>query len=326
MDYKIILTAIFSLLTSIIITYIGIKILKRIRIKQPILSYVEEHKAKSGTPTMGGIFFVLNLIICYFIFCKISTFSFSILTITIAFSIVGFLDDFLKIKTHNNLGLKPYQKVFFQVIIAFLIGVFAYLEGVTYLNIPFVNKSIELGVFSVFLYVFAVIATTNAVNLTDGLDGLASNVTVWFLVFFSILLIMQNKNGQVLLKNGEITSVIYLNTCLISGLLGFLFFNVNKAKIFMGDTGSLALGGYISMLCTLTSNLLIILVLGICYVISAVSVIMQVLYYKKTKKRIFLMAPYHHHLQKKGLTENKICYIYSLITCIMGGLLLISYF
>ena len=136
---------------------------------------------------------------------------------------------------------------------------------------------------------------------------------------------MQNKNGQVLLKNGEIVSIIYLNICLISVLLGFLLFNVNKAKIFMGDTGSLALGGYISMLCILTSNLLIILVLGICYVISAVSVIMQVLYYKKTKKRIFLMAPYHHHLQKKGLTENKICYIYSLVTCIMGGLLLISY-
>lgn len=324
MQYNLII-AFVTFFISVIITFFGIKIFKKLKIGQPILSYVKEHKDKSGTPTMGGVFFIVSTFLSFLIFAKLKTLSIGILTTFLSFFIVGFLDDFLKIKTKNNLGLKPYQKIIFQVVLSFFIAVFAYQKGVNSIKIPFIEKKLELGVFVIFLYVFIVIALTNAVNLTDGLDGLASSVTFIYLLFFTIILYLQRNAGIWLVKEEEFNSIIALNVCLMASLLAFLVFNGNKAKIFMGDSGSLALGGYLSALSILTGNVIYILFLGICYIISVVSVIFQVLYYKKTKKRVFLMAPYHHHLQKKGLTESKICYLYSMITGIMGGLILISY-
>ena len=161
-------------------------------------------------------------------------------------------------------------------------------------------------------------AITNSVNLTDGLDGLAGSVSLVYLLFLGLLIILQ---GQVHLSYDMLSLII----CFVGGLLSFLFFNVNKAKVFMGDTGSLALGGLIGSISIFTNNTLIIPFLGIAFVVSSLSVIIQVLYYKKTKRRVFLMAPFHHHLQLKGYSEAKIGYIYSLVTVIMGTLLLICY-
>lgn len=320
---NLILQLLLSLILSIVLGMITIPILKRIKAGQPILKYVETHKEKNGTPTMGGLFFIISSIIIYFVF---NGFSFGIaffsVCITLAYMIVGFLDDFLKIKLKTNEGLKPYQKIIFQLAIGLIAGFFCIRNEITFFNIPFSNRKIETGFVSFPIVIFIFLAITNSVNLTDGLDGLASSVSVVYLIFICILLFLQGQAHGSLI---EYQGLMNLGACFTGGLLGFLVFNVNKAKVFMGDTGSLALGGLLGAICIFSGNALIIPILGITFVFSALSVIMQVLHYKKTKKRIFLMAPYHHHLQLKGYSEAKIVYFYSIITCILGILLVISY-
>lgn len=314
-----------STLTSVFLTCIafilGIPLLKRIKAGQPIYEYVKTHKSKDGTPTMGGLFFVLCSSIVFLIFYGVTdTISIFSLSITLAFMVVGFLDDFLKIRYKQNQGLKAYQKILFQSSISLICGFFAYNRGVTIFNIPFFPTSIEMGVWTIPVVALVFIAVTNSVNLTDGLDGLAGSSSIIYLIFICILIYCQN-SYSVLLSG----TLIPLSCVFIGGLLAFLVFNVSKAQVFMGDTGSLAIGGLISSVSIFSSNSFIIPVLGIVFVLSSVSVILQVAVYKKTKKRVFLMAPFHHHLQMKGLSESKISYLYSLVTVIMGVLLVISY-
>ncbi|MBO5714284.1 MAG: phospho-N-acetylmuramoyl-pentapeptide-transferase, partial [Clostridia bacterium] len=249
------------------------------------------------------------------------------ISIGLAFMVVGFLDDFIKIKLRQNQGLKAYQKIIFQLTISILIGLFCFLNGITIFYLPFVNKTVSLGVFTIPIVALIFIAVTNSVNLTDGLDGLSSNVSLWYLVSLVALCVVQlTFFGRLYLRQDEYKNVILLCCALIGGILGFLVFNTNKAKVFMGDTGSLSLGGFIGALTVFTSNAFYMPILGICLVLSSVSVIVQVLYYKRTKKRIFLMAPFHHHLQMKGYTETQISYFYSLITVILGVIAIIFYF
>lgn len=308
-----------SCFLTIFLGVIMIPLLKRLKAGQPILKYVESHKDKSGTPTMGGLFFVISSVLVFFVFngIKINSGLVAVI-ISVAYMIVGFLDDYIKIRLKQNEGLKAYQKIIFQLAIALISGIYAYRNGLTQLNIPFTKLSVDFGVWTIPLVVFVFLAITNSVNLTDGLDGLASSVSLVYLIFISILIYFQGNANF----NGEILS---LSLCFIGGILAFLLFNVNKAKVFMGDTGSLALGGLVGSISIFTNNTLIIPILGIAFVISSLSVIIQVLHYKRTKKRVFLMAPYHHHLQLKGITEVKIGYIYSFVTVIMGTLLIICY-
>lgn len=312
---------------SVVMGKISIPILKKIKVGQPILKYVETHKEKNGTPTMGGLFFIVATAITFFIFGgmagKVATVS---LSIGLSFMVVGFLDDFLKIKFKNNQGLKPYQKIVFQLSIAILSGVFAYVNGITVFYLPFIKTSINLGVLTIFIVAIIFIAITNSVNLTDGLDGLAGSVSVVYLSIIVVLMYLQSGGGDsTYLKNEELNKLSLLSVSLVGAVLGFLIFNVNKAKVFMGDTGSLSLGGFIGSISIFSLNSFFIPLIGIMFVVSSISVILQVFHYKRTKKRVFLMAPLHHHFQLKGYTETQICFVYSMITLCVGIIVIIGY-
>lgn len=316
---KYLIEAIISLFITIILGYITIPVLKKIKAGQPIYKYVEAHKNKNGTPTMGGLFFIISASIVYLCFNgfknKIATVS---LTIGLSFMAVGFIDDFIKIIYKRNEGLKPYQKIGFQIVIAGFSGYYAYINRLTYFYIPFTDLKIDLGIATIFIVTIVFIAITNSVNLTDGLDALAGFTVFPYLLFVSILIYVENKSIGIIRLPNEYDSLISLSMCLVGGVLGFLFFNVNKAKVFMGDTGSLSLGGFLGAISLFSLNGFFIPIIGIMFVISSISVIVQVVFYKKTKRRVFLMAPLHHHLQLKGMTESQISFVYGLITVVMG--------
>lgn len=293
---------------SLLLLLTILPLLKKLKAGQYILGYVKEHKEKSGTPTMGGLAFISAIITV--VLCMIGIRDGRInltLAVTGAFTVVGFLDDFLKIYRKDNGGLKPYQKIIFQVAIAAVAAVYCYLNGLTYINIPFCGRlSVNISWGIIPLVVFIFIATVNCVNLTDGLDGLAGGTSLAYLLILGIMLHLQADGSAAL--------------CFIAvgALAAFLIFNVNKACIFMGDTGSLALGGLISCTSVFSGNSLYIPVLGIMFVVSGISVIIQVIYYKRTRHRVFLMAPLHHHFQMKGYTECKITCAYVTVTAFVG--------
>ncbi len=312
---------------SVVSGLIAIPLLKKLKAGQTVLKYVEEHKSKNGTPTMGGLFFITSSALGFLLFGGLySKLALIVLCIGIGFMLVGFIDDLIKIKFHRNEGLTAIQKIVFQTSIALIAGVYCYLNGLTQFYLPFYRYKIELGSLSIILISLIFIATTNCVNLTDGLDGLAGGTTCVYLIFISLLILVQNQEySNHLVEDSEYYQLIMLNVCLLGGLVGFLLFNVNRAKVFMGDTGSLSLGGFIAGISVFSQNSLFVPIIGVMFVVSGLSVIIQVLHYKRTKKRVFLMAPYHHHLQHKGFTETQIYYLYSFITCIMGVLSVIFY-
>ena len=312
-------TEIFILLlsgaVSAALCAVAIPFLKRMNARQYILGYVEEHKSKGGTPTMGGLAFLLAAALCAIpLGLYADKLSAVALTFGLAYMGVGFLDDFLKFRFRRNLGLKAYQKIIFQIVIALIAGVFCYLNDLTVLHIPFTKLSFDIGIWIIPLAAFAFVAATNCVNLTDGLDGLAASVSFWYFAALAALIFL-----------GSAQNVPLARLCLIlcGALAGYLLFNTYRASVFMGDTGSLSLGGFAAALAAFSGNLLYIAVLGIMFVCSGISVIAQVIYYKRTKKRLFLMAPLHHHFQQKGYAESKIVYAYSAVTAAAGLLCLL---
>ncbi len=302
----ILLSFLFSLLFCLAL----IPVLRKLKAGQNILSYVKEHKAKGGTPTMGGIAFLFAATLTAALLSKRGERTF-VLTVAIgvAYMVVGLLDDFLKLKRKENLGLRAWQKFFFQFLIALFAGIYCLRAGETNLYLPFCKKSVNVGWGILPLSAFVFIATVNAVNLTDGLDGLASAVSLPFFSALGIIISLQWGRNEYSL----------LCFALVGAILAYLLFNVSPASIFMGDTGSLSLGGYAAALAIFTGNALYIAVIGACFVFSVISVIAQVIYYKATGgKRIFLMAPVHHHFQKKGYSESKISYAYFTVTLLLG--------
>jgi phospho-N-acetylmuramoyl-pentapeptide-transferase len=324
---NILLGVILAFLISIFISPTIIKIMTRFKFGQPILNYVEEHKSKQGTPTIGGIIFIGGTIIAtLLIFTGQAVFSILTLVVMLGYGILGFLDDYIKIKYKHNQGLRAYQKIIGQLGIATLVAFFAYNN--TYIGsvvwIPFLNINFDIGIFIIPLIIFIFIACTNSVNLTDGLDGLAGSVMQVYLIAIitlSFILIPSSVNIQYI---QEINNLRITAGCLFGGILGFLCFNAHPAKIFMGDTGSLALGAFIACFATFTQTYLAIPFFGVMFVVSALSDIIQVLHFKRTKKRVFLMAPYHHHLQKKGMYETKIVTIYITITMVISMLFILA--
>lgn len=307
-----------SLITSLILGKLCIPLLRKIKAGQTVLKYVESHKEKNGTPTMGGLFFIVSASVVFILFggarARIGLIS---LSIGLAFMLVGFIDDFIKIKFKKNEGLKAYQKILFQLAIALTAGVFAFRNGITEFYLPFTFKKVDLGVWTIFIVAIIFIAVTNSVNLTDGLDGLAGSVSTIYLIGIAVLIILQLGQSINNVEIYEKEQLVLLCACLIGAILGFLFFNVNKAKVFMGDTGSLSLGGFLGAISIFSANSFFMPILGIMFVMSSISVIIQVLHFKRTKKRVFLMSPLHHHFQLKGYTETQISYAYSLITVFM---------
>ena len=312
----------YAFFFALIVSPFVISIMKREKIKQTILHYVDNHKSKNGTPTMGGLIFLIAIsVVSLICFKGKSLYAKMTIIIFLCYGIVGFLDDFIKFKFKRNLGLRAYQKIIFQLLVSFAIGFFVYKNIGGVILLPFSNRLVDLKVWIIPLVILIYLATTNSVNLTDGLDGLATSTTLIFLVSFVILQAILTETGVIVynisnieeLKNLSVVSVV---SCGV--LLCFLFFNCFPAKIFMGDTGSLALGSLIASVSIFSGLELYIPILGIVFVASAVSVILQVAYYKLTKKRIFLMAPLHHHFEKKGVHEVRITFCYSLVSLIVG--------
>lgn len=309
--YLIVILAAFA--ASFLLTAALMPLLKRLKAGQYILGYVKEHKDKSGTPTMGGLAFITAIIAISLVFLRFSDRTVNLTLIIVGgFMLVGFLDDFLKIYKKKNEGLKPYQKIIFQVGIAAVAAVYCYLNGITEIYIPFgggLHFNIFWGIIPLVLFVF--VATVNCVNLTDGLDGLAGSVSLCYLLAMGVMLA---------LNEVSIATICFIA---VGALAAFLVFNVNKASVFMGDTGSLALGGLIACVTVFSGNTLYLPVLGITFVFSGISVIIQVIYYKRTGRRVFLMSPAHHHFQMKGYSESKITYVYALVTAIIGMICII---
>lgn len=315
---------------SLILMPLIIRFLKRKKSSQTILNYVENHKEKNGTTTMGGVVFILTTLSLAFCFLHYNHTWFICLLVSVFFGILGLMDDYIKIKFKQNLGLRAYQKIIGQVGISLIFALFIYFstsKGQIFL--PFSEKLVNVGFWIVPIVIVVLVATTNSVNLTDGIDGLAGNVTNVYLIFFSIITsILQNKlyimgeTGEII---SNITNINILSMLFVGAVLGFLMFNTNKASIFMGDVGSLCLGGFIGASACILGMELIVPLLGFCFVFSSLSVILQVISFKTRRKRIFKMSPFHHHLQLSGVSEPKIVAIYTATTTVLGVICVILY-
>ena len=309
-----------------------INLITRLKGGQNILEYVDVHKVKQGTPTMGGIIFITGLIVCFFTILDNNSRLISItILVTIAYGILGFLDDFLKIKFKHNEGLKAYQKAVGQVGIAIIVALFVYRSGLISNSIilPFGLKEIEIGWLIIPFIIFFYVAVTNSVNLTDGLDGLAGGVSSIFLFGFLLIMTMIVDKNIIIYSDVlglEIKNIILLSAGFIGCIIAFLTYNWYPAKVFMGDTGSLAIGGFIATILTVTRMYLLMLILGIMFVINTMSVVIQVGYYKLTHKRIFKMAPLHHHFEKSDIKETRVVFGYIVITLIAVCIGMLIYF
>ena len=306
--------ALCAIVSSFLFTRLLLPALKKLKAGQPINEYVVEHKKKSGTPTIGGAGFLLASLICVLIANKADMTTIAECCVFFFFAALGFADDFLKIRYSKNEGLTPIEKTAFQIAIALIASLFCVRTERTILYIPFSGGiKIDLGLWFIPFATFVFVATANCVNLTDGLDGLATSSAIPAFFFVGVLCALRNCEKESLFA---IVSA--------AALIGFLPFNANPAKIFMGDTGSLAIGGLLACLTVFSGNALYIPIVGICFVWSGVSVIVQVLHYKRTKKRVFLMAPFHHHLQHKGMSENAISSLYFCVSSAFGLLAVLA--
>ncbi len=326
---KVLLAFIVSFILSVMLMPFIIRFFKRKSASQTILGYVENHKDKNGTVTMGGVVFIITTLVLAFIFLKFDTQWFMCLIVSVFFGVLGFMDDHIKIKYKQNLGLRAYQKIIGQVGISIIFAIFIYITMKGEMFIPFSNSTFDIGYFIIPLVILVLVATTNSVNLTDGLDGLAGSVSLVYLLFFTLItglmgyqMYNAGETGAILSK---IENIGVLSMLFAGAILGFLMFNTSRASIFMGDVGSLCLGGYVGASACILGMELLLPILGFCFVFSTISVILQVISFKLTKKRIFKMAPFHHHLQMSGLSEPKVVAIYSSITMIIGVICIIFY-
>lgn len=266
----------------------------------------QSHLYKTGTPTMGGLIFIVAFLIPIAL-----TLTFEIpemvfvSTALLAFGGIGFLDDYLKVVKKHNEGLKAKHKFGLQFIVAILFAVFSLKWG-TDTHVPFLSNAVELGWLYIPLVIVMFVAIDNAVNLTDGLDGLAATVTTIVSIFFIVMGVVQGNQPVVLMASA-----------MTGGLIAYLKFNWHPAKVFMGDTGSLALGGYVGAMAVMLKMPLFIPLFGLIYFIETLSVMIQVGVYKKTKKRVFKMAPIHHHFEMLGWNEVKIVSRFGIVTAAM---------
>lgn len=301
--------AIAAFLISVLAGPVVIPFLKRLKVGQTVRTEgPKTHLKKNGTPTMGGILILLAILVVSLFYVRDYPRIIPILFLTLGFGMVGFLDDYIKVVLMRSMGLSPLQKLCMQVLVTgiYVFYLVRYTNTDLSMQIPFMkDKLIDFGFLNIPILFFIVLATVNGTNLTDGLDGLAGSVTVIVTTFFSVAAI-GTKSG------------IEPVTCAVAGaLLGFLLFNVHPASVFMGDTGSLALGGFVVSTAYALKLPLFIPIVGVIYLIETASVILQVIYFKVTGgKRIFRMAPLHHHFELGGWSEAKITAVFSILTAI----------
>lgn len=275
----------------------------------------QSHKHKKGTPTMGGISFIIAIVISLIVatFLDNSNIQYYILFIytTISFSIIGYIDDMLIVVKKKNDGLAPRKKLMLQIlfsVIFYILVTFIY-KDVNYIHIPVFDYNLNISYFYIIFLVFWQTGFSNAVNLTDGLDGLATSVTIITTSTFALLAYKENN-----------FPVLVFCLTIVGALVGFLLFNRNPAKIFMGDTGSLALGGILAAISVILHKEVAFLFIGLVYILETLSVIIQVAYFKKTGKRIFKMSPLHHHFELSGYGEVKTVYIFVVIAVISSAI------
>ncbi|MFI3170741.1 MAG: phospho-N-acetylmuramoyl-pentapeptide-transferase [Eubacteriales bacterium] len=310
MNYTILMPVLIAFTISLIGGPVFIPVLRRLKMGQTEREDgVQSHLKKAGTPTMGGVIILGSVIITSLFYITSHPKIIPILFVTVGFGVIGFLDDYLKVVLKRSDGLFPKQKLVLQVIVTaiFAFYIVKIAEIPLTLLVPFSGgQYLDIGIFSIPLLFFAVIGTVNGTNFTDGLDGLASSVTVLVATFFTVVAIGTNSGIEPI-------------TCAVVGaLLGFLLFNVYPASVFMGDTGSLALGGFVASTAYMMQMPIFIILVGLIYVVEVMSVIIQVTYFKKTGgKRIFKMAPIHHHYELCGWSETKVVAVFSIITALL---------
>ena len=310
---RIVITALIACVLTLGVGYLLLPLLRALKAGQSIREAGPTwHNSKAGTPMMGGLMFIIGLVLCLVVSIPAMTdFSvFYVLALALCFGLVGFLDDFFKAKFKRNLGLTSIQKALLQMAVSALYVYLLYRQGilVSSIYIPFADVNIAIHpMLYIFFAMFVMVGCVNAVNLTDGVDGLCGSVTVPVMVFFTAAAVLKGKMDLALMP-----------ACLVGGLVAYLFYNWHPAKVFMGDTGSLFLGGAICGLAFALNMPLILLLVGLVYIIETVSVILQVGYFKLTHgKRLFKMSPIHHHFEMCGWKEVKICLVFSAVSVVM---------
>ncbi|PUB18090.1 phospho-N-acetylmuramoyl-pentapeptide-transferase [Paenisporosarcina sp. OV554] len=292
-------------LLTVLLTPIFIPILKRMKFGQSIREEgPQSHMKKAGTPTMGGLVFIVSIVITTlgvaFYLEMLTTQTIVLVLVFVGFGLIGFLDDFIKVVLKRNLGLTSLQKIIGQIIIA--VASFLLLNQgpfETTVSVPFTDWSVDLGIAYVAFLIFWLVGFSNAVNLTDGLDGLVSGTASIAFTTFGVLALVYHQ-----------LDIAIFAFAVTGALLGFLIFNANPAKLFMGDTGSLALGGALAMVSILVKQELLLVIVGVIFVAETLSVILQVISFKTTGKRIFKMSPLHHHFELSGWSEWKVVVVF----------------
>ena len=314
MEFQVVIPVLISFAISVVLGPVIIPFLRRLKMGQTERTEgVQSHLKKAGTPTMGGVIFLIATAITALFYVGDYPKIIPVLFMTVGFGIIGFLDDYIKIIMKRSEGLNPIQKLIGQFIIT---GIFAWYllhsgeVGIDML-IPFTGgfengKFLSLGILFVPALFFITLGTDNGVNFTDGLDGLCTSVTILVATFLTIVAI------------GENMGISPITGAVVGSLLGFLLFNVYPAKVFMGDTGSLALGGFVASAAYMMRLPLFIPIIGLIYLVEVLSVIIQVTYFKKTGgKRIFKMAPIHHHFELCGWSETRVVAVFSIVTALL---------
>ena len=310
MDYKIFIPVLIAFALSVLMGPVVIPILRKLKMGQTEREDgVKSHLKKAGTPTMGGVIILSSIAITSLFYIKDYPTIIPILFVTVGFGLIGFLDDYLKVVMKRSDGLFPKQKMGLQILVTavFAFYVVKFTEIPLTWLIPFTDgKYLDLGFLAIPMMFIVIIGTVNGVNFTDGLDGLASSVTVLVATFFTVVAI------------GTKSGIEPITCAVVGALLGFLLFNVYPASVFMGDTGSLALGGFVASTAYVLQMPFFIVIVGLIYLVEVLSVIIQVTYFKKTGgKRIFKMAPIHHHFELCGWSETKVVAVFSIVTAVL---------
>lgn len=310
MDYTVFMPVLIAFVLSVVMGPVIIPVLRRMKMGQTEREDgVKSHLKKAGTPTMGGVIILLSVVITSVLYIRDYPKIIPVLFVTLGFGLIGFLDDYLKVVMKRSDGLFPKQKMALQIVVTaiFAFYIVKFTDVSLEMLIPFSGgKYLDIGWFSIPLLFVAVIGTVNGVNFTDGLDGLASSVTVLVATFFTVVAV------------GTKSGIEPVTCAVVGALLGFLLFNVYPASVFMGDTGSLALGGFVASTAYMLQMPVFIIIVGLIYLVEVLSVMIQVTYFKKTGgKRIFKMAPIHHHFELCGWSETRVVAVFSIITALL---------
>ena len=310
MSQTVVMSVVISFVISVVLGPVIIPFLKRLKVGQTERDDgPQSHLKKSGTPTMGGILILISVVVTSVVFMRDYPKIMPILFATLGFGLIGFLDDYIKVVLRRSMGLRAWQKMLGQIVVT---GVFAYYmvhySGVSLaMRIPFLEgKYLDFGILNIPVLFIVVTATVNGANFTDGLDGLASSVTVMIATFFTAVAV------------GTASGLEPVTCAVVGALLGFLLFNVYPARVFMGDTGSLALGGFVASVAYMLQMPLFIPIVALVYAVEVTSVIIQVSYFKMTGgKRFFKMAPIHHHFELCGWSETRVVTVFTIVTALL---------